>query len=101
MKDRFPKEGIPSNRIGEKSDWGRCGNTRHLTRIITFFLEQKSPVIKKNISDNLGLTNRLDDALNWLVCNGIVLKSKESNSHDRFTYILNPDFLKLVERRHF
>ena len=87
---------------GIKSDNQKIGNTRHLTRILTILQEQAEPIIKNKFRTDYGLnSNNYNDALNWLVCNGIVLKEHyiknnlSSNNISTWTYRINPKFLEL------
>jgi len=76
------------------SDSNRRGNTRHLTRIITILSELPEGTYKTNLSEHYGVgTNTyVSDALNWLVCNGIVTKIRRNEMN---IYKINKEFLKL------
>ena len=76
-------------------------NTRALTRVIIFLKDIGTPVTITQIREATGLSSRLPDVMNWLVCNKIVCKEFMVNKqifHKRVhgnLYFINTDWEKL------
>lgn len=100
-----PKLSNKKHNVSHISDVGRCATSRNLTRVIAYLESIDHPEILTEIINHTGMKTRIRDALNWLVCNGIVLKEKghnrcKHNSNFKYhsdspCYRINPEFLKL------
>lgn len=78
-------------------------STRTLTKVITYMISIDRVVVKNDI--RLGITpireDILDDALNWLVCNGIILKGHFSRAGEgsRVEYRISDSYKDLEAKR--
>jgi len=81
--------------MGKTSDEYHLAKTRDLTKIIVV-LEENSILIKRDIQQKTGIEYRkLNDAINWLLCNHLIHKSFIRN---RTFFSLDNRFINLRRR---
>lgn len=87
---------LEQNNPGTKGDinTNKLSHTRLLTKIIIILKDQKRAMCYSEILDYVGHGNRLKDALHWLCCNKILIKTSY-NYHGNLAYSINPDWEKI------
>lgn len=90
----------PVNKIGEKVDKNHCASSREMTRIIVYLRETKSQANISLLIHELGINSqKLRDAVNWLVSNKILLKNTLDYGRIKNSYYINPEWEKIKIRK--